>query len=135
MRRLTTWAAAAVLPALMASALLIGCGGGDKTEAPKGDGDSGKKVEKKGDKPKGLTAVEAKGKGTIKGKVKLAGSKPDFSKENADLLAQMKQKDEAHCVANAPKDQTEQQHWRISDDGGIANVFVWLQPSDRKSVV
>jgi hypothetical protein len=126
MRRLTTWAVAAVLPALLVSAL-IGCSGGDKTEAPKGHDTKEKDKGTKG--PKGaLTAVEAKGKGTVKGKVKLAGPKPDFAKENADLLAQMKQKDEAHCVAKAPKEQTEQQHWRISDDGGIANVFVWLQP-------
>jgi hypothetical protein len=128
MRRLTTWAAAAVLPALMASALLIGCGGGDKTEAPKGGGDTGGKKEK-GDKPKGgLTAVEATEKGTLKGKIKLAGNRPDFAKENAALVEQMKAKDEPHCLANAPEDQKEQQHWRIAPDGGIANVFVWLQP-------
>jgi hypothetical protein len=128
MRRLTTWAAAAVLPALLVSAALIGCSGGDKDKG--GDQPKSTDTKDKGTKgPKGaLTALEAKGKGTVKGKVKLAGPKPDFAKENADLLAQMKQKDEAHCVANAPKEQVEQQHWRISDDGGIANVFVWLQP-------
>jgi hypothetical protein len=125
MRRLTIWAAAAVLPALLVSALTIGCSGGDKTEAPKASDtkDKGPKA------PKGaLTAVEATGKGTLKGKVKLAGNKPDFTAANDKLLADMKAKDEAHCVANAPPEEKEQQHWRIAADGGLANVFVWLQP-------
>jgi hypothetical protein len=127
MRRLLTWATAAALPALLVGALSIGCSGSnDKTEAEKPkDNTTGK--EKK--PPKGqLTAVEAKGKGTVKGKIKLAGEHPNFKAENEKLLAEMKAKDEAHCVANASPEQLEQQHWRVAADGGLANVFVWVAP-------
>ncbi|HEX5271253.1 MAG TPA: hypothetical protein VFW33_12220 [Gemmataceae bacterium] len=132
MRRLLTWAAAAVLPALLVSALNVGCTGGDKTEDNKAAGDV-KATEGKGKpKPSALTAVEGKGKATIKGKIKFAGEKPNFKPEDDKLLAEMKAKDEAHCVAGAKPEDLQQQHWRIADDGGLQYVFVWIQPPDGK---
>jgi hypothetical protein len=127
MRRLLTWVTAAALPALLVSALSVGCSGSDKTEADKA-ADTKPKPPPKG----ALTAVEATGKGTIKGKIKLAGARPDFKAEDEKLLAEMKAKDEAHCVAGASAEQKEQQHWRVAQDGGLENVFVWIQPPDGK---
>ncbi len=133
MRGLMTRAMAAVLPALLVGGLIIGCSG-DKGGG--GGGDTGKPPETKHDKKaKGkveMTALETTGKGTLKGKVKFAGTKPNFASADEMLLAQMKQKDEAHCVAGASKEDQEQQHWRISADGGLANVFVWIQPPEGK---
>jgi hypothetical protein len=125
MRRLLTWATAAALPALLVGALSIGCSGSnEKTEPekPKDNTTTGKKP------PKGLTAVEGKGKATVKGKIKLAGERPNFKAENAKLLEEMTKKDEAHCVAGATAEEKEQQNWRVAADGGLANVFVWVAP-------
>jgi hypothetical protein len=131
MRRLLTWATAAVLPALLASGLMIGCSGENKSSESVSPSDS--KESKKGGTTKGpLTAVEATGKGTVKGKIKLAGGPKDFASEDAKLLTQMKEKDDAHCVAGAKPEQLQQQHWRVGQDGGLANVFVWLAPPDGK---
>jgi hypothetical protein len=128
MRRLLTWATAAALPALLVGALTVGCSGSNEKTEPE------KPAETKPGKtkPGALTAVESTGKGTLKGKVKLAGAKPDFKAENEKLLAEMKAKDAAHCVEGASPEQLEQQHWRVAADGGLANVFVWIQPPDGK---
>src|SRR5689334_6578509 len=121
MRRLLTWTAAAVLPALLASGLMIGCSGSDKpSEAEKAES---KDTKAKGPKGRPLTAVEATGKGTVKGKIKLVGGPKDFAAEDAKLLTEMKAKDEAHCVAGASPEQVQQQHWRVGQDGALANVF------------
>ncbi len=122
MRRVTLWATAAVLPALLVSALTIGCSGNTSTSpASVSTGPA--------PPPKGkLTAVESTGKGTLKGKITLAGGKPNMAQEDAALLKQMNEKDPAHCVSNAKPEQLEQQHWRVAADGGLGNVFVWVAP-------
>jgi hypothetical protein len=121
-----TWAAAAVLPALLVSAAGIGCSGDNKSETKAEDKTTTGGT--KGGKGGPLTAVESTGKGTLKGKVKFAGARPSFTTENEAMLKQMKDKDEAHCLVGASQAEKEQLAWRISDDGGVQNVFVWLQP-------
>jgi len=116
------WATAAVLPALLLSGLTIGCSGNNPTTPSPTPSTTAKPP------PRGFTAVAATGKGTLKGKITLAGGRPNFAKENEELLDKMKKQDEAKCVANATPEQLEQQHWRVAADGGLGNVFVWLAP-------
>jgi hypothetical protein len=128
MRRLMTGAMAAVLSALLVGALTIGCGGNATKDETKSDNTGGGKAP-----PKGLTAVEAKGKGKLKGKITFAGAKPDLAKKTADLQKQMKDKDEAHCLAAGAKPvEKEEYDWRIGPDGGLGNVFVWVAPPKGK---
>jgi len=122
-----TWAAAAVLPALLVSALTIGCGGDNKSEKTS-DSKADKGSPKAGGTGGSLTAVDSKATGTLKGKVKFVGTRPNVTKENELLLDAMKKKD-MHCVeAGAKPEEKEQQTWRIAEDGGLGNVFVWLAP-------
>jgi hypothetical protein len=127
MRQLLTWAAAAVLPALLLGALSIGCGGPEKTE------DAGKPDTKKPAGKGKLEPVASTGTATLKGKVTLAGAKPDLKPLDEQVLKQMEAKaeDKDACLTTAPEDQKNQQKWRINKDGGVENVFVWLAPPDK----
>jgi hypothetical protein len=64
--------------------------------------------------------------------VALDGRKPDLKRLNADLLAAIKAKrdDEAYCL-KAPEDQRTAQEWRVGDNNGVGNVFVWIEPLTR----
>jgi hypothetical protein len=125
-----TWAAAAVLPAVLASALAVGCGGSEKTEPSKSE--VGKqRVEKKGKGPKKLEKVASTGTGTLKGRVTLEGAEPDLAAETKLVQGAMAAKaDDAKVCLEAPEDQKDQQKWRIGKDKGVANVFVWLRPPE-----
>jgi hypothetical protein len=69
---------------------------------------------------------------TLQGKVVLTGRKPDLKRLNADLLAAIKLKrdDAAYCL-KCPEDQKIAQEWRIGDNNGVGNVFVWIEPATR----
>lgn len=129
MRRLHLGVLAAVVPALLLSVALVGCGGKEEkgTTGGGGSGDSGK--------PKGppgkMTAVEP-GTGTLKGKVTLAGDKPNVKVMTEELLKAMdlKKEDKAYCLMS-PEDQKTEQEWRVGDNNQVGNVFVWLEPVDR----
>src|SRR5262249_7818546 len=70
---------------------------------------------------KELTELAGKGKGTLSGRVTLDGQPPDVTKPTDDLHAQMEaQGDKAICKTG----DTSFQKWKISPDGGVANVFV-----------
>src|SRR5579872_3269883 len=120
MRRLHLGVLAAVVPALLLSLALVGCGGKEE-KGTTGGGPSVGPGKKGGGEMK---AVEP-GKGTLSGKVVLAGAKPDVKKLTDDLLAAIKTKkdDEAYCL-KAPEDQRIEQEWRIGDNNGVGNVFV-----------
>ncbi len=137
MRCLTSWAAAAVLPALLASLLMIGCSGGDKGTSggpPKdgGSSDLGRKSKGK-EKGKALEAVAATGTGTLKGRVTLEGAEPDLAAETKDLHSKMEAnaQDGKFCLS-APDAEKNQQKWVIGQNKGVGNVFVWLQPPSGK---
>jgi hypothetical protein len=70
---------------------------------------------------------------SLKGRVVLDGRRPDLKKRNTALLAQIKEKkdDEAYCL-KAPEDQKVAQEWRVGDNTGVGNVFVWLEPLTRR---
>jgi hypothetical protein len=125
MRRLLVRTSAMVCP-ILAFAVIAGCGGTPTQEENKQET---KEASKK------ATVLEGEYTGTITGKVTFKGDKPDFARLNEELQAQMKAKDEAHCLTDVKpedKDQTEQQSWRIDDKGGVANVFVWIAPPKGK---
>lgn len=67
-------------------------------------------------------------RGTLTGRAILQGDPPDLAKLNADLRAAIeRQGDRDHCLVGSPEE-TEQQGWKIGKDGGVGNVFVWVQP-------
>jgi hypothetical protein len=126
MRRLHLGLLASVVPALLVSLALVGCGGKEeKTETnPKG-GEN---------KPKGATATKAiePGTGTLKGKVTLEGAPPNVKALTEELVKSINMKaDDAKTCLMAPEDQKTQQEWRIGDNNGLGNVFVWIEPADR----
>ena len=130
MRRLQLGALASVVPALLVSLVLVGCGGKEE----KGTTDSGKPADS--GKPKGTSAGAMKaiepGTGTLKGKVTLEGAKPDVKAMTEDLLKaiNMKADDKNYCLMS-PEDQRTAQEWKIGDNNGVGNVFVWIEPLDR----
>jgi hypothetical protein len=63
MRRLSTWAAAAVLPALPGSLLMIGCSGGGGAPKDRASPDTGKDAKTTGSS--GLEALAATGSGAL----------------------------------------------------------------------
>jgi hypothetical protein len=125
MRRLTLWASAALVPALVASLLAVGCGGNGGTQAPT--------------KPKppattpgagagAQTELASTGWGTLKGRVTLDGTVAGLDAKNKAIEDAMgKQADKSHCLSEAAGADKEQQVWRIGKDNGLANVFVWLK--------
>jgi hypothetical protein len=124
MRRLHLGVLAAVVPALLLSLALVGCGGKEE----KGT-DGGKPAEGSKKGPGGALKAVEPGKGTLTGKVVLTGAKPDFKKLTDELLTAIKAKkdDEAYCL-KSPEDQRMEQEWRIGDNNGVGNVFVWIEP-------
>jgi hypothetical protein len=122
----TRWAAAGLLSALAA----IVAGGCSST--PTSEGTKPSTEGKKGGGKGALTALEAKGTGTLKGKITLDGAAPEVAKLTADVQKQMAEKDKDHCLSEkAPADDKQQQTWRIKD-GGVGDVFVWLKAPDGK---
>ncbi len=127
MRRLHLGVLAAVVPALLLSLALVGCGGKEE----KGTTDGGKPAEGGKKAPAATKGIEP-GTGTLKGKVVLEGSPPDTKKETEALLDAIGKKtdDKTYCLS-APEDQKIEQAWRIGDNKQVGNVFVWLEPADR----
>lgn len=107
---------------LALSVLASGCGGAKEED------DGGGYVRK----AKPTAAVELQelvgtGTGTLHGRATLEGPMPDFSENNEKMAAQVEaQADKAVCKMG---DITQQQ-WKISKDGGVANVYVWLRPPE-----
>src|SRR5438552_19013470 len=113
MQRFLIWSTRVVCPAVIV-AVMLGCGG-------KADDDDEK--DQKSNKPKetkaGASLLEASYTGTLTGKVTVEGT-PDIAKLNESIQAQMKAKDQAHCLAaDAKPEEKEQFLWRIGKDGGL----------------
>ncbi len=114
---------ALLLTATLAACLAaVGCGGGatpTKGPTPRKDADG------KGGASGAPTPVASKGWGTLKGKVSIDGM-PDVAKLNEALTAEInKNKDKDHCLKGSD-DEKSQQTWKVND-GGVADVFVWLK--------
>ena len=110
MRSVFKWTMRGVLPALCLT-VSLGCSGGS-TGAGGGGGDKGgdkggANSDKQAD---GLKPVEFKARGTIKGKVTLAGDvSADIKTENANIETKMKaHADHAICEKGTPEEKEEQ---------------------------
>jgi hypothetical protein len=129
MKRFRLTLAAVLAPMLALALITVGCskdenkGGGSTSEGAK-SGDGAVKAEK--------TALEGKGRGTLRGKVTYDGNPPNLAAETASLQEKMKAKDEAHCLAmSATEEEKTAFEWRVDPKtGGVANVFVWLAPPE-----
>jgi hypothetical protein len=111
------------VPALAVAVALVGCGGGD---TKKSSSDGGGDKDDTGAAEKKPLAIEKRG--TITGKVTLDGDKPDIDKLNSELMAQIKvHKDKDACLAGSDAEKCNQ-NWKIDENRGVANVFVWLRP-------
>src|SRR5260370_1580926 len=131
MKRMHVWAMAVLTPILgLALALNVGCGSkssdGTTGETKTKDGKETTKSSGKTEK----TAVDGNYSGTLAGKVTYTGAPPNVDKVNSELLAQMEKADKNHCVDQATPAERSQRQWVINKDGGVANVFVWIQPVD-----
>jgi len=128
MRVLRFGAVALGFSGLLVTLTLIGCAGGGK-EDPKADGG-------KTDGGKTTTTEKAKpmmaGKGTFKGMVKLTGDKPDIAGLNSELKTLMEKLDATQkptCFDKAPQAEKDQQDWKIGENDGVADVFVFFKPA------
>jgi hypothetical protein len=135
MRRFYTAAMALFTPILgLALTANLGCGSKSDTGDTEPKSEPSKKSSgKDGGAKSAKTEVKGDYTGTLKGKVTFKGSKPDLAQVNKDLLTQMEKADKAHCIEGASESEITQQKWRISDDGGLANVVVWIMPQDNKT--
>jgi plastocyanin len=112
----------------------VGCGGGTATK-DKGTGDDTQKTEKKGDDAdKGKEDSSAKDKtadakdrppkgewGTLKGRFVYDGDPPERQKLTVN-------KDQEVCAKHDLRDES----LIVGEDGGLANVMVWLRTEDVK---
>jgi hypothetical protein len=123
--RVTRFAATALGLSLMfvALALVVGCGKKEEEEFDIGGA---------GGKGGGKKTPVAYGKATLKGRVRLAGGRPNTAAATAELQEKMRTAvpaDAGTCLnPNADPIEKEQQTWRLGNDNGVGNVFVMLRP-------
>jgi hypothetical protein len=116
-------------PVLALVAVTLGCPTSDT--GPSGGGTSPGKAEVTPVRPRGeMKEFEAKGTGTLKGKVALDGPVPEqlIAQKNKDLDAAIeKHQDKAQCLAGTEAEKT-QQAWKVSKDGAVQFVAIWVRP-------
>jgi hypothetical protein len=117
---------ALLVPTLVTLMVVVGCG---KKEDGKGSSDGGGSGDG-GSTGGAKTAVEGKGRGTLKGKIVYDGTPPNMASATEDLQAKMKAKDAVHCLAmKATEEEKSAFEWRVDPQSkGVQNVFVWLAP-------
>jgi hypothetical protein len=133
MRKLQLRLAVLTAPVLTLAVVLAGCGGDKGKDKGDGSGDKNASSTDSGGRGTGgpKTAVEGKGRGTLKGQIVYDGTPPDMTKPDATILAAMTAKDEKHCVTSAPADQKKAFEWIVHPQSkGVKNVIVWLSPGD-----
>jgi hypothetical protein len=67
---------------------------------------------------------------TLRGKVRFTGPKPDLAALDKALEEEIDRSRDGDYVRKGGKEATAQQTWKIDEKGGLANVFVWLNPPD-----
>ena len=129
MRRISLWMPALAASVLASGLLAVGCGG-SKTDANKKPPQENKEA-KSGEKRRkgGKQVLSPVDWGVLKGKAVLDGSKPaNLEEMTTKLRDQMATKDKQHCLENATDEEKSQFDWRVSPDGGVGNVVVWVMP-------
>jgi hypothetical protein len=129
MRRMPWRSVLLLAPVLALVALTLGCPKSETTsESGGGGGEAVTPVKPKGE----LKEFEAKGTGTLKGKVTLDGTLPEslIADQNKGLEAAIeKHQDKDQCLAGTEAEKT-QQEWRVSKDGAVQYVAVWVRPPE-----
>jgi hypothetical protein len=135
MRRVQFGMVGSALSMLALGLFLAGCSKDkDKEEVEREPGKTGTEGPKA--KPRGeVKFVEAKGSGTLKGKIALKGDPaPALAAltENFQKQVNGKPDEKPFCMAkDALPAELTQQVWRIGDNKQVGNVVVWLVPPDR----
>jgi hypothetical protein len=127
MRRYQLGLLACTLPVFVLSLALTGCGG-EKDKPKTTDASSGTKDGAK-EKATGKAEPLEGGTGVVKGKVTVKvddSLKTILARDNKEKLtaAKLDAKSVETCLAG----DMSQQAWKVSDQGGVKNVFVWLIP-------
>src|SRR6516162_5430557 len=124
MMRLQRFALIAAAPALAALVLAAGCTN-KPTESPAGPSGPAATESSSGSGGQ-LTALEAKGTGTLTGKVTYDGKPP----EPMSLVPRFDSvpADKARCLEGTKVEET----WVVGPNNGVANVVVWLKPPKGK---
>jgi hypothetical protein len=99
---------------VLAALLVLAVAGGGNTSAP----------------PEVGTAMTGPARATVRGRVTLEGPAPDVAALTREFQAARFRGTDRDVCLGAPAVENEQQQWRVGDDGGVANVVVWLRPAD-----
>jgi hypothetical protein len=134
MRRVQFGIVGSALSALALGLFLAGCSNTKKDDVEKEPGNT--RTEGGPKKGKGEAKfVEAKGTGTLKGKIELKGdpgSALAALQKNFEDQVNAKPDEKPACMAkDALPAELTQQAWRIGDNKQVGNVVVWLMPPDR----
>jgi hypothetical protein len=127
MRRLQLGLAMVALPVFAFSLFVAGCSKDEKKTETGGGGSEVKEDKSKGGEVK---VLESKG-GVLKGKINLKGSPPIemLDKElTAAINAKADQKD--YCLMAKDASEKSQQSYRVGENKGLGNVFVWIVPDE-----
>jgi len=128
--RLHTLALLAV-PFLALALITAGCTGDKKKDGSGETSKEGKDGGKGGSG--GRAALEIKERGTLKGTVTVEGTPSSYTWPTDKLQAEMRKKDEAHCLAGASEEEKSQYEWKIDPTTkGLQDVFIWLEPPSGK---
>jgi len=115
--------------AALVSLLLTGCGGvTDKDDEPlpqKRRGPGGAISAQTGTT---LEPVKGDYKGVIRGKVVWEGAEPDLEGSTTEFRAKMKANNDGPYCMSGTELERQQQAYRIGDNKGLGNVFVWIVP-------
>jgi len=133
MRRLQLGLVAFAVPMLALSLVLVGCGKPNEeggSTAPTGTGDKGTKKGTSSAKAE-LQPVKGEYKGTLKGKITLKGNaQPIIAKLDEAIKVDMsKNQDKDYCMMGRPEE-TNQQEYKVGENNGVGNVFVWIEPAE-----
>jgi hypothetical protein len=131
MRRLPWRSVLLLAPVLALVGLTVGCPNANTGGSGEGAGGGTEAVAPV--KPKGeQKEFEAKGTGTLKGKATLEGPVPEklIADKNRELESAIeKNADKEHCH-KAPESEKTQQEWKVSGDGAVQNVVVFVRPPE-----
>jgi hypothetical protein len=114
---------------------LTGCGGSSSNSAPGPWVSVSLPLYSGSNRPVlGLVPVEGLGSCTVRGRVTLRGPRPNLQNLEAQLARQIAAHPNGEdCVLAGGKGELPRTPWQIDEKGGVANVFVWLQPPEGTS--
>jgi hypothetical protein len=79
----------------------------------------------KSDDPAGVRGDDS---ARLRGKVHVGTRRPNIQQLNDRLMNSIRRHPEADELLRAPQEELTQQYWRVSQDGSVADVVVWLKP-------